>query len=115
MSSAGSEAAHIVFVLDNDDLWVANSGRPLNEADVRGLCGISASGKGQSGNRRASIGHKGMGFKSVLEITDAPEVYSTTIAFRFGAAEAVRAVKELLNEGKIDTVSRLLLHYSLAH
>jgi len=106
MSSAGSEAAHIVFVLDNDDLWVANSGRPLNEADVRGLCGISASSKGQSGNRRASIGHKGMGFKSVLEITDAPEVYSTTIAFRFGAAEAVRAVKELINEGKIDTVSR---------
>src|SRR6185295_3767913 len=26
-----------------------------------------------------SIGHKGMGFKSVLEITDAPEVFSTTV------------------------------------
>ena len=46
MSSASSEPAHIVFILDNEDLWVANSGRPLNEADVRGLCGISASSKG---------------------------------------------------------------------
>jgi hypothetical protein len=106
MSSVASEPANIAFVLDHNDLWVANSGRPLDGADVRGLCGISASSKGQSGNRRASIGHKGMGFKSVLEITDAPEVYSTTISFRFGPADAVRAVKQLIDEGIIDTVTR---------
>jgi hypothetical protein len=106
MSSVASETANIAFVLDDNDLWVANSGRPLDGPDVRGLCGISASRKGQSGYRRASIGHKGMGFKSVLEITDAPEVYSTTISFRFGPADAVRAVKQLIDEGFIDTVTR---------
>jgi hypothetical protein len=47
-----------------------------------------------------------MGFKSVLEITDAPEAYSTTISFRFGPAEAVRAVGELIREGLIDSVER---------
>jgi hypothetical protein len=98
--------ATVAFVLDKNDLWVANSGRPLDEADVRGLCGISASSKRHSGNRRASIGHKGMGFKSVLEITDAPEVYSTTVSFRFGPAEAVLAVNELVEEGFIHSVSR---------
>src|SRR5450631_309959 len=106
MSSLDWKEATIAFVLDNDDLWVADSGRPLDGADVRGLCGVSASSKHQSGNRRASIGHKGMGFKSVLEITDAPEVFSTTISFRFGPTEAVRAVKELVNEGVIDNVTR---------
>jgi hypothetical protein len=106
MSSIDSEKATIAFVLDGNDLWVANSGRPLDGADVRGLCGISASSKRNSGDRRASIGHKGMGFKSVLEITDAPEVYSTTISFRFGPADAVRAVNELIKEGVIDRVTR---------
>jgi len=106
MSSVDSAEAKIAFVLEDDDLWVANSGRPLDGADVRGLCGISASSKQQSGNRRASIGHKGMGFKSVLEITDAPEVFSTTISFRFGPTEAVRAVKELIKEGVINNVTR---------
>src|SRR5262245_2153728 len=71
MSYDGSGNASISFFLDDNDLWVANSGRPLDEADVRGLCGISASSKRQNGNRRASIGHKGMGFKSVLQITGA--------------------------------------------
>src|SRR5450759_4120062 len=100
MSSGPLSMVGIAFVLDDEALWVANSGRPLNEADVRGLCGISASSKSANiGKRRASIGHKGMGFKSVLEIADAPEVYSTTISFRFGPAEAVRAVEQLIGEG----------------
>jgi hypothetical protein len=36
MSSNQSEASAIAFVLDDDNLWVANSGRPLDGADVRG-------------------------------------------------------------------------------
>ena len=37
---------------------------------MRGLCGLGASSKAQSdGPKRASIGHKGLGFKSVLEVT----------------------------------------------
>ena len=59
-----------------------------------------------SQKRRATIGHKGMGFKSVLEITDAPEVYSTTISFRFGPDEALRAVRTLVDAGVVAPVSR---------
>ena len=106
--AAGTASACIRFELTDTDLWVANSGRALDEADIRGLCGISASKKSlQHGQkRRASIGHKGMGFKSVLEITDAPEVFSTTVCFRFSPEAAVRGVQPLVTEGKLEQVLR---------
>lgn len=89
-----------IFVrLTETDLWVGNSGRPLDDDDVRGLCGIGASSKGGAVNRkRASIGHKGMGFKSVLEITDAPEVISETCALRLGRHLAIEPVSALMSE-----------------
>lgn len=105
--SESTSIAAIAFVLEEDALWVANSGRPLDEADVRGLCGISASSKSSKGQkRRASIGHKGMGFKSVLEISDAPEVYSTTISFSFGPDRALQAVEALIADTILAPVSR---------
>jgi hypothetical protein len=83
----------ILFRLTDTDLFVANSGRALTEADVVGLCGTGAGTKAaQAGNRRASIGHKGMGFKSVLEITDAPEVRSTVYGFAMDRQKATAAV-----------------------
>ncbi|MBX7134415.1 MAG: hypothetical protein K1X67_17220 [Fimbriimonadaceae bacterium] len=106
-SETPSSLAAIAFVLEEDALWVANSGRPLDEADVRGLCGISASSKSTtSGKRRASIGHKGMGFKSVLEISDAPEVYSTTISFSFGPDKALKAIDALVADATLLPVAR---------
>ena len=59
----GAGSACIRFHLTDTDLWVSNSGRALDEADIRGLCGISASKKSdqREQKRRASIGHKGMG------------------------------------------------------
>lgn len=102
--NANDQSARICIRLTSESLWVANSGRPLDEADVRGLCGISASSKRVQGKRRASIGHKGMGFKSVLEITDAPEVYSTTTCFRFSPNDALSAVQPLVDEAKVEPV-----------
>jgi len=89
----------ICFRLTDDELFVMNSGRALTEADVRGLTATGASSKtGSSGPRRASIGHKGMGLKSILEITDRPEVYSTTFAFVLDAGPAHAAVSQVLAE-----------------
>ena len=87
----------IVFRLTDKALWVGNSGRPLNDSDVKGLCGIGASSKGEvADHRRASIGHKGMGFKSVLEITAAPEVISDDYAFRMAAEFARGRIDDLM-------------------
>lgn len=105
METEGGDAK-ICFRLTADSLWVANSGRALDDADIRGLCGISASSKHVSGKKRASIGHKGMGFKSVLEISDTPEVYSTTTCFRFSPHDALKAVQSLVDEQIVEPVRR---------
>lgn len=94
-----------LFRLTDSELWVANTGRPFTEADVRGLCGLGASSKAVAeGPKRASIGHKGLGFKSVLEITGTPEAYSETVSFRLGREQAevqVAALWAELGRGRI--------------
>jgi hypothetical protein len=99
MADGGSQSDRITFRLTDSDLWVGNSGRPLSDADVEGLCGIGASSKGDfTGPRRASIGHKGMGFKSVLEITAKPQAISEEHVFRLGADLAYETVAALFAE-----------------
>lgn len=86
MLSGGGTRDAIAFRLTDDFLEVANSGHPLTTDDVMGLCGIGITSKHEvKARKRASIGHKGMGFKSVLEITDRPQVISETYAFRLDA------------------------------
>ena len=99
MESQATDADRVVFVMTDDAVWMANSGRPLTDADVQGLCGLGASSKvDAAGTKRASIGHKGLGFKSVLEVTDSPAVYSRTLSFRLGAREAWPHVGALWDE-----------------
>ena len=99
MSGQATADYRIVFRLTDTDLWVGNSGRPLDEADVKGLCGIGISSKREIvGRRRASIGHKGMGFKSVLEITAAPEIVSDNYSFRMAAEFARAPIDRLMEE-----------------
>jgi hypothetical protein len=89
MADASTAGDRVAFLVTDDELWIANTGRPLTEDDVHGLCGLGASSKiDSSGQRRASIGHKGLGFKSVLEVTDEPTVYSRTWSFTLGARYA---------------------------
>ena len=99
MESSESDADRVAFVITDDAFWMANSGRPLTDADVQGLCGLGASSKVDAeGSKRASIGHKGLGFKSVLEITHAPAIYSRTLSFRLGESEARPHVEALWDE-----------------
>ena len=92
----------VAFHVTDDALWVANTGRPLSVADIQGLCGLGASSKVDAhGTKRASIGHKGLGFKSVLEITDTPMGLSTTYSFELGEHHARTAVRELLRDDEV--------------
>lgn len=85
----GGSSDRVRFVVTDNCLTVANTGRELSDGDVRGLCGLGASSKvRQHGERRASIGHKGLGFKSVLEVTDSPEVWSPSCSFGLGVGRA---------------------------
>jgi hypothetical protein len=65
----GSRA--VKFDLKVDQLRVGHCGKPFDENDVRGICGILLSTKDVT-----DIGRFGIGFKSVYAITKRPEVHS---------------------------------------
>lgn len=53
-------------------LYVANDGHPFSRSNFESLSQLGNSDK----QPQESIGHKGLGFRSVLEITDRPEIFS---------------------------------------
>ncbi|MDE2751721.1 MAG: hypothetical protein OXI83_04015, partial [Gemmatimonadota bacterium] len=84
------------------ELLVANSGRPFRREDFSGICQLAQSPK----DPNESVGNKGLGFQSVLEVSTRPEVWSTApardgIAFTFGFDPDVRE--------PIERVARALL------
>lgn len=61
----------VSFELSHQELRIVHFGRPFDEADVRGICGIA-----ESTHEGTDIGRFGIGFKSVYAVTDRPEVHS---------------------------------------
>lgn len=59
------------FELTRSELRIRHYGAPFNEKDVHGICGIDEGTKDLT-----AIGHFGIGFKSVYDVTDRPEVHS---------------------------------------
>lgn len=70
-------ATFIRFHLEKEKLIIIHNGRPFNEDDLRGVCGI-ADGTKEDGTR---IGHFGIGFKSVYAYTDTPTIMSGDYSF----------------------------------
>lgn len=67
---------HIEISLRNEGefgaLYVANDGQPFSKSNFDNLSQLGQSDK----DPQESIGNKGIGFRSVLEITKAPEIFS---------------------------------------
>ncbi len=61
------------FHLSRAGLTVTHYGKPFDESDVRGLCGISQSTKR---DELTAIGRFGIGFKSVYAVTNEPQISS---------------------------------------
>lgn len=71
-------AKYIRFQLEKNCLMIFHNGRPFNEKDIEGVCGI-ANGTKEDGTR---IGHFGIGFKSVYCYTEMPFIYSGQYHFQ---------------------------------
>ena len=66
----------ISFVLTTSPepvLLVGNSGHPFRIEDFKGICQLGQSPK----DPNKSVGNKGLGFRSVLEVSTCPEIWST--------------------------------------
>lgn len=70
-STSWNGSRTVKFALSSDALTISHFGKPFDEADIRGVCGI-----GESTKDLTDIGRFGIGFKSVYAFTDAPEVHS---------------------------------------
>jgi hypothetical protein len=95
--SASQQSRVAVVVSQGPALLVANQGAlmtPEVVIDALGHIGASTKSEGES------IGYKGVGFKSVLEITLAPEVYSglqedePVLAVSFNRYEAIDSIRQ---------------------
>lgn len=69
----------VEFELSKELLIVRNGGYPISSDGVRSLAGTHISPK----DKKVMIGNKGIGFKSVLEITKQPIIHSFPFHFRF--------------------------------
>lgn len=86
------DARRISFVLSTSPepvLLIGNTGRPFHHDDFKGICQLAQSPK----DPNKSVGNKGLGFRSVLEVSGRPEIWSTTppdsdmcFSFRFDPA-----------------------------
>jgi superfamily II DNA or RNA helicase len=81
----GQYAGRVEIVLDPDRevLYCANAGRPVSKDGLRSITMAHISGK-----RGDEIGRFGLGFKSVLAVSDRPQVFSRSVSFEFNSPSA---------------------------
>ncbi len=86
-------ATKVQFSLHDERLEFCHNGDPFTQADVESITGIGNTQKAGQGNK---IGCFGIGFKSVFEITDCPEIYASLDNEFFGFAIRDQVVPEML-------------------
>ncbi len=99
-----NDPRRISFVLVTEPdpvLLIANSGRPFRQRDFEGICQLGQSPK----DPNESVGNKGLGFQSVLEVSTRPQIWSTAaeeggveFVFGFDPAGTVRLVEQAVAE-----------------
>ena len=106
---AGLTAARIAVVLTSDALYCANQGNPITPDGVIALLSAHHSSK-----RGDQIGRFGLGFKSVLAVTDAPHFFSKSGSFRFDPESARADISKISNAERVPSL-RLAYPLDPAH
>ncbi len=107
------DTKQISFVLSTSPepvLLIGNSGHPFRIEDFKGICQLGQSPKDPD----KSVGNKGLGFRSVLEVSTCPEIWSTTptgsdtsFVFRFdpSVSDQVATAAQTLEKQGLDVNS----------
>ena len=88
-SLAGLGSGRIQIRLTPTHLYCADQGRPIDSSGVTALMFSHLSSK----RGTTEIGRFGLGFKSVLGVTDTPEFFSQSGSFRFDRAKARELIR----------------------
>lgn len=88
----GDDPGRIELVVDKrtGTVYCANSGRPFNQQGLEALFHAYLSSK-----RGEEIGRFGLGFKSVLAVTRAPQIFSRSVSFGFSDGTTQSALRKL--------------------
>ncbi|SFQ16160.1 DEAD/DEAH box helicase [Amycolatopsis rubida] len=95
MREPEESGGRIQVVLTDDHLYCANEGRPITPEGAETILRMGVSRK-----RGGQIGRFGVGVKSVLSVTRAPQFFSRTGAFGFDAEWAREQILSAVNEGR---------------
>ena len=93
---AGAEQGRnnrVLIELDDQILYVANTGKPFSPAGIKSLMVSDNSPKQLS--RTRFIGYKGLGFRSILGWASEIAIFSGNLEIGFTEEEAIRTAKEL--------------------
>ncbi|CAN6588977.1 unnamed protein product [Malus baccata var. baccata] len=75
----------LTFILQESSIIVLNNEQGFSSQNIRALCDVGSSTK--KGSNAGYIGQKGIGFKSVFRVTDAPEIHSNGFHIKFDISE----------------------------
>ena len=101
--SGASAGGRIAIRLTDGHLYCADDGEPINQDGVTALMFSHLSPK----RGTSEIGRFGLGFKSVLGVTDAPEFFSRAGSFRFDRQRAWERIREVAPDVRRYPVLRL--------
>ena len=102
-SLAASGTGRIWIKLTSTNLYCADEGQPVDASGVRALMFSHLSSK----RGTTEIGRFGLGFKSVLGVTDTPEFFSRSGSFRFDRGKAVEHIQAVAPTAERYPVLRL--------
>ena len=102
-AQAGSDGGRIWIGLSRKYLYCADEGQPIDKDGVTALMFSHLSPK----RGTDEIGRFGLGFKSVLGVTDTPEFFSRSGSFRFDREKAASLVKPIAPDAERYPVLRL--------
>ena len=90
---ANSDGGRIGIRLTDTHLYVADNGRPIDEPGARAMMFSHLSPK----RGKDEIGRFGVGFKSVLGVTDSPGFFSRSGSFVFDRESATRRIRDVVS------------------
>lgn len=101
--TGASDGGRIAIRLTDGCLYCADDGEPIDQAGVTALMFSHMSPK----RGTSEIGRFGLGFKSVLGVTEAPEFFSRAGSFRFDRVGALERIREVAPDAERYPVLRV--------